>query len=322
MFMGYVTKSSTGSMYLFDAPPSSRTAFGSLLKEIAGSGQFYRVEELMETQRRRGIPLVCFTESVRSENLHHKGIGLLYQGEEFTPYGYERKLPCGSGFSDLLVGRPLFRAYCYLFAALGVLEIVEGEATALVRLEDDRMAPVSPYDHVTHIRVTPFGAWALGVSEQRPQEQKLVFEAITDKDLLLVTFRGKSLERKLFLEEIGQKLGDERYRISEASFIKGCSSPRDVQVRIERFRTLIDEHPSPRWEVFFTSVLERMTLFRESINCCVYDLSESRAARDLVASDPQLRELVLRVEGNRIAVHEADHQKFLKLLEKAGWKGL
>ena len=131
--------------------------------------------------------------------------------------------------------------------------------------------------------------------------------------------KGKSLERKLFLEQIGTPLGVERYRITEASFIKGCTSSAEVLKRIEKFKQLIDAQPSERWTQFFTSLQRRSTLFAHAEQVLLYTFPDDPEIRRMFATDPALRKLVIRAENNNVVVKKENQKAFQKLLMEHGY---
>jgi len=213
---------------------------------------------------------------------------------------------------------PLFKAYSYVMALLGIVDIIETKPVLAVQSNRKRI-PISPYDALSHIRVNPFGAWCLGVSINRPPRAELDFETITDDELLLVTFRGKSLERKLFLEQIGQQLGEERYRISETSFVHGCKDLTEIETRIERFKKLLNPTPSAHWLAFFKNIRNRAIIFTVPQPCIMFELPSDPILKQQLMNDSQLRKFMVRAEGNRIVVRFDDIKVFQKLLVQKGF---
>lgn len=302
--------------YSIDIEPSSRTGVLNVLSDLQAGESWYAVDDLFQSFLVRGF-------SLRFENRDVLQNGLSVRGQEVhLPHSdyltYEDK-----GFR--LVGvlrrplfeRPLFKAYLYLLASLGILDI--GETTPELRLtKNDKQVPVSPYEALSCVRLSAFGAWCLNLAKERPEPKKQVFETITDTELLLVTFKGKSLERKLFLEQIGTPLGVERYRVTEASFIKGCTSSAEVLKRIEKFKQLIDAKPSDRWTQFFASLQRRSTLFAHAEQVLLYTFPDDPEIRKMFA-DPALRKLVIRAENNNVVVKKENQKSFQKLLMEHGY---
>lgn len=236
----------------------------------------------------------------------------------YTPSPYDKGFRAQGTLKRMLFEKPLFKAYCYLFAVLGLVEIGEKPAP-LVLSKNGKMHPLTPYEGICSMKLTPFGAWCLDFTDERPQARKEEFETIADTNLLLVTFKGLSLERRLFLEQIGDAMGSERYKISEASFIRGCTDPSDIQTRIERFKSLIEPDPSERWLSFFSMVEKKATLFAYGQPVLLYTFPDDSAIRKMFALDPAFRKIIIRAEGNRIVIQEKDQALFRKLLAGQGY---
>lgn len=300
--------------------PLSRHTFRSVLLSIAEKPEWYDIESLVWSLEIRDFERSYWPRKIESSYVYCKAVEL--RTPEFTvSAGYYDRLSASGLARRFLVHFPLFRAYFYLMAVLGLVEISEREnPVKIVKTEKERA--VSDYDTVYAVRMTPFGRWCLGLDSVKPVNEKRIFEAIADRDLLLVTFRGKSLERRLYLEEIGEVVGDERYRVTAASFSHGCRTMGDIERRIESFIRLIEPEPSPKWQDFFTAVRKRSQFFAASESALIIDLGENgNDFRSILERDPKLASCVLRVEGNRIAVLSGKFDRFCKLIESYGYPG-
>ncbi len=300
-----------------EAPPS-RSSFADLLREIGSTGAWYSTEALYRYLIVHDKPFYFLSPYEEADGLRLRCTGLRVGSLRYELDPYEDGLFITGAVRSFALDLPLFKAYCYVAALLGIVEIAELDPELVVE-KKGKMIPLSPYDAVAAVRVSDFGAWCLGLSKEKPKAEKRVFEAIADRDLLLVTFRGASLERRLLLENIGTKLGEDRYRITEASFIRTCERVKDIEQRIESFRRLIEASPSPRWEAFFASVRARASLFSSPMPAFLYPLPKDGELAKAIVIDPLIRPLILRAEGGFLVVRAADHKKFTKALADSGW---
>jgi hypothetical protein len=229
-----------------------------------------------------------------------------------------------------LLTAPLLKAYCYLFAALGLLEISQA-APPLPRIQNEKKRPLSPYDSLRSFRVTKLGSWCLGLTEERPERPKAEYQAIADKELFLVTVQGTSLERTVYLDKIGRKLGGQtekgsraesgtdRWRVSPDSFISGCTDKSQIAERIDKFKALIDPAPAPHWLALFEKAVNRAGLFDRPLEgMLVYPLPSDRSLAEELLQDTELRSLIRRAEGGLLIVPERNRKKFLGLLNVHG----
>jgi hypothetical protein len=231
---------------------------------------------------------------------------------------YESFIPVDGPLRRYVVARPLFEGYVYLFAALGLLEIAEAEP-ALRLLRKGKTAPISAADCLSALRLTPLGRFCLGYCAERPERQTQFFEAIADSELLVVTFRGSSLERRLYLNLVATPLGEERWRFTEARFIEGCETPEKIDARIADFRRLIESEPSARWRAFFAGIKTRAAVLTALEAAVLLPLPADPEIRRIFTEHPRIRALVRRVEDGSVVVRADELPALCKLLASEGF---
>ncbi|MDR2575638.1 MAG: hypothetical protein LBC52_04255, partial [Treponema sp.] len=300
----------------FEGLPTSRETFHKILLEVANDGRRFDADKLAEhirvTAKKFG-----FTGSEFERTLRIKASLLEVDGTAYSCDYYEDFNVYGILRYPLFV-KPLFKAYCYIFAALGLLEITF-KTPPLALTKASKQMPISPYDSLKTIRITKLGLWCLGLSSEKPPLPRHEYQAIADKELLLVTVQGNSLERTVYLDRIGIKLGEDRWRVSPASFISGCESKKHIEDRIERFKKLIDPTPAPHWLELFDKALSRAGLFGHyRHDVLVYSLGENRKIAEELLRDPELKRIAFRAEGGMLIVPTRNQKKFLALLNEHG----
>jgi hypothetical protein len=300
----------------YEGLPTSRETFHKILLEVARDGRRFDADKLAEhikvTAKKFGFSGSEFEKTLRIKASLLEMDGIAYSCdyyEDFNVYGILRY--------PLLV-KPLLKAYCYIFAALGLLEITL-KTPPLALTKASKQMPISPYDSLKTIRVTKLGLWCLGLSSEKPPLPRHEYQAIADKELLLVTVQGNSLERTVYLDRIGIKLGEDRWRVSPASFISGCESKKHIEDRIERFKRLIDPAPAPHWLELFDKALSRAGLFGHyRHDMLVYSLGENRKIAEELLRNPELKRIAFRAEGGMLIVPTRNQKKFLALLNEHG----
>lgn len=300
-----------------DIPPS-RNLFYQVFYECAKNRTWYSVEDLYWSLYLRERTFSYTDYYTEMHGLRRRGDQLVLNDNQRIVAEYDRYVYVWGPQRNILLGLPLFRGYWYLMALLGLVEITETEPNKPLYI-DGQERNVSSYDCLSHIRVTPLGAYCLGLQKEYQIQNPRTYEAIADKELLLVTFRGHSLERKLFLQQIGIPLGMERYRISEDSFIRGCENPEDLQLRIKKFKTLIDSEPSERWERFFKDLNTRASLLSDQEGAFIFNLHSPPSVVQTLLVKAKVRGLCFRAEGNRLVVRSQDYKKFCKLVQEEGF---
>ena len=297
--------------------PFSRALFRDILLEIARDRGTFDAEKIADVIYRRLWNFVFWRYDHLEDKFKFKADTIEFSGLTFTRVNYDDFKPSGILMHCLLIA-PLFKAYCYLFAALGVLEITQ-QMPALGRIQNNKHRPISPYDSLKTLKITELGRWCLGLRPNPPERPKTEYQAIADRELLLVTVQGNSLERSIYLDKIGRKLGEDRWRISPDSFISGCVNIKEIEERINKFEKLIDPDPAPHWLVLFERALDRAGLFDAALgDVLVYPLPEDRDTTEELLRDKEFRSIAHLAEGRLLIIPKENLKKFLSLLRNHG----
>jgi hypothetical protein len=217
-----------------------------------------------------------------------------------------------------MVTKPLLRAYCFVFAALGCLELTLTEPPLNVTLNGEQ-SPISPYDSLCAVRLTEFGKWCLGLTDKNPDEGTQNYQITADPSLFYVTLRGESIDRRVFLDKIGTKIGDERWAINAASFLNGCTGKAAIAERVRKFHTLVAEAPAEHWETFFFRLRKNAGIVEEKTgDFLVYHFTPDKETRAALLADEEFRQVAYFAEGNLLLVPKSARQKFLSVLASRG----
>ena len=211
-------------------------------------------------------------------------------------------------------GNTFHKGLLYALASLGMVEL------ACTPQPKD---PVSPYAAIAYARLTQLGLYALGLTEKYEAakvEDKPLFE-VDDQRLIVRDLTNGDNPYLTILQEIAHYIGSGRYEVSAQTFLAACSTTDDVEVRIKNFRQFICAKPPAVWKSFFGTLLAHchpLTLSHEDFH--IYTLpDDDHELQRLMATDPQLRKLVIRAEGFRILVRDIDFTKFRSRLKALGY---
>jgi hypothetical protein len=312
----HISRGTEYSLRYGGALPDSRDIFRSVLVFCAKDGRSFDAEKTASFIYRSRQDFTFFPEGT-GKYIKYKADSINADGLVYSEKYYGELYPIGIMLYPLLIS-PLFKAYCYLFAALGVLEITQ-HIPPLSRSRGEKLLPISPYESLKTFKVTELGKWCLGLTEKRPARPKAEYQAIADKELFLVTVQGSSLERTVYLDKIGRKLGPDRWRISPDSFISGCVNKKQIEDRVSKFKDLIDPDPAPHWSALFEKALSRSGLFDAALdNLLVYRLPPEEAIAEELLRDAEFRSLVCRAEKGLLIVPGENRKKFFAVLNKHG----
>ncbi|MDR1096076.1 MAG: hypothetical protein LBL31_06780 [Spirochaetaceae bacterium] len=313
----YMKKRGPSSFETAQERPLTRQVFLNFLKSVENRNAAVTMDEMYSFVLARG--LFRFSDIDLSRCYRFKASAFTVDGVTYRS-DYAEIVPEQSLIFELIT-KPLFRAYCFLFCALGCLEIAVAEPsyTSYKAELHNKPISVSPYDGIQTFRLTAFGKWCLGFTEQMPEEEAEHFEISADPALLYITLRGQSRERQVFLDKIGEKIGQERWTVNAASFAGGCTKKAEITERVNKFHALVDEHPAEHWETFFAQIERNAGAVTEKTgNYLVYHIDMDKETRASLMSDAEFRRAARFAEDNYVLVPKSSRQKFLSILASRG----
>jgi hypothetical protein len=219
-----------------------------------------------------------------------------------------------------LVSEPLLKGFAFLLAAFGMAEIayLPPKQPSYHRRNKDFL---TPYDGLGFVRLTPLGEFVFGRRDTfEAAGGAPIRAAITlDETRLLATCRNADKLTELALARFMEEVAPGRYRMTPKSLLGGCIGRADIEERIRLFRRVVAAAPPAIWEEFFTRTLARIAPLQIEPDYIVLKFGGDDEIRRLLASDPILREITIKVEGLRIAVRRGDLKKLAKRLEQFGY---
>jgi hypothetical protein len=125
--------------------------------------------------------------------------------------------------------------------------------------------------------------------------------------------------RRLALDTVGKRMTSSSYLVDYESFLRGCSTPHDVENRITYFRSHILEKPPALWESFFQSVLARMEPLKEVNDMRIFKITPDQALIKHLTTDPVLKKHVIKAENYHVMVKAKAYVKVKKVLRELGY---
>lgn len=237
-------------------------------------------------------------------------------------YEFDR-MEMKNSYTDTLIGydnnvsmlsEPFVRGLLLLFAACGMVELACGD----VQTDGD-----SPYDCLRYVRVTPLGRWLLGRADSYDNtavaDEKPVFEL--DSEHLFIKSPGNDSVAETFMADYAERITPRLYRVSYESFLKGCSTPKDVEQKIDTFARYVCATPPPIWSSFFDDLRQRSHPFgAPSDKYTIMQVApDDRQLQRLLLTEPSVRCFVTKAEGYMVLIKTADMPKFAAALRKHGY---
>lgn len=220
-------------------------------------------------------------------------------------------------FKDQLVLWPLVRATIFLYAAWGLLDVVYEEPNCAVF----GGTTDSPYDGLRYFRLNALGAYVIGYTKDYVSNVKQPFtlELAADSLSVLLTDGDMDLASKA-IASFAKPVGPKRLQTNADLFLGNCTTANDLETKINLFRSIFTQQMPPNWEKFFKEISQKVNPLQELNQYTVFQLNpEDQALLQLIARDPDIKNLCIKAEGHRILVAESDKNRLKNLLRKHGY---
>ncbi len=234
-------------------------------------------------------------------------------------YGHGCTIGVSKTDTGQTISLPLMKALLFFFGSLNMVSLAYSEPRNERYLLSDK-SYLSIYDGLTYVRLTDFGAFVLDKEKSFSAGiEKQSAEIILDETRHLLSLLGEDPVKRLALESVGKRVTTSSYLVDYQSFLKDCSSPKDVQNRIDYFRTHISKNPPEIWETFFQSVLARMEPLKIVKDMYILKVNPDKDLIALLTTDPVLKKHVIKAENYHLMVGKKQYPTVKKRLAQFGF---
>lgn len=209
---------------------------------------------------------------------------------------------------------PFIKAYLSMLATIGVVELVYDDSTETMSH--------SYFDGMKYVRLTELGKYALDITmkyERKKGEVVQYFEL--DSNSLVITSLVDNNPYVNILDGLATRISANMFRVSSASFLADCEKKSDVEYNIELFRRYVCDKPSANWETFFATLLAQCTPLKgPGTKYSLLQLpAQNKELQRIFATDPDLREYILKAEKYIVLVETDKKDKVKTILKKYGY---
>ena len=218
---------------------------------------------------------------------------------------------------ERFIKMPMVYGSAFIFAAYGLLEICYEATPPNGRLGKDWF---SEYDNLKAVKLTPLGAYALGLSDvydapTATNTNKLVFE----ENSLMIRAEGNPDIAQIVLTNYAQKVAANRYQFSQSLFLKDCKKSKDIINKITLFKQTIGQTLPPFWENYLAQLVANSKRIADVNNAIVYQLKpEDKELHRLLVNDDALKKMVIKAEQFKIIVATNQIAAFRNRLKEFG----
>lgn len=213
---------------------------------------------------------------------------------------------------------PFIKSILFILSAFGVLEIyydLPSENNALYL----KHGYLSKFDGLKAIKFTKLGKYIFDREEKYDFKEEEEGQAILEDDRLIITIIGDSPVKVLFLESIGIRIAENKFKITQESFLKKVSSKKVLLEKIDEFKKKIEHNLNDLWKIFFKELLKKMEYVQLVPDYRVLKLEQDKNLINIITKDRRLSNVILKAENFHILIKEQDIEKLAEILKENGY---
>lgn len=231
-------------------------------------------------------------------------------------YGKEKKSIKKANLKSF-IEEPILKGNIMLWSCYGLLDIAYDD----IDTTELGKTYFSVYDGIKAVKLTNLGAYILGKTSQyeAPKVQK-TYDLTLSSENLIILVEGETNMTDNLLGTYADKVGSNRYAVSNETFLKNINSKKELKIKIDIFKQIINTELPPNWKTFF-SVLDKkihpLTLIEEVL---VFKIpSDDPELIKLLIQNPAIKKLLIKAEDYQIIVSKKDYPMLKTKLKTFGY---
>ncbi len=215
---------------------------------------------------------------------------------------------------------PVIRAFFFFMASLGIVKIAyDFPKNSLFTMITEQF--LTPYDGLRAVSLTDIGAFIIDIDRSyTPKKVRKPLASVNlAEDRLILTISGDDPILQFTIEEMMEKITNNRYRMTFNSFFSHCKTAKDVEHKIKLFKKDISSSLPLVWKEFFKEVKKRIDPIKAQKDMTVFQLSDNPLLFELMTNNPKILSLIYKIEGKMIAVKSSDIRPLIAELKKYGF---
>ncbi len=232
---------------------------------------------------------------------------------------YERTKILNYEKYQMYVVIPFIKSVLFILGVLGVFEIYYDYPSINNSLYL-KNGYLSKFDGIKYIKFTELGRYCFDrIEEYDFKNAKEDGEAILDEDRLIVTILGDAPVKTMFLERVAQKIATNKYKFTRENFLRGISSSKEIEDRINEFYSKINSEPSGLWKDFFEDLIEKSSAIKADNQFVVLKLKNDKELIKTITKDERFKPLMLKGEDFHLLVRSENVTEVVSLFKEHGY---
>lgn len=232
---------------------------------------------------------------------------------------YERTKILNYEKYQMYVVIPFIKSVLFILGVLGVFEIYYDYPSINNSLYL-KNGYLSKFDGIKYVKFTELGRYCFDrVDEYDFKNAKEDGEVLLDEDRLIATVMGDTPVKTMFLERVAQRIATNKYKFSRENFLRGVSSSKEIEERINEFYNKITPEPNQLWKEFFNDILEKSSVIKAESQFVVLKLKNDKELIKTITKDERFKPLMLKGEDFHLLVRSENISEVISLFKEHGY---
>lgn len=232
---------------------------------------------------------------------------------------YERTKILNYEKYQMYVVIPFIKSVLFILGVLGVFEIYYDYPSINNSLYL-KNGYLSKFDGIKYVKFTELGRYCFDrVDEYDFKNAKEDGEVLLDEDRLIATVMGDTPVKTMFLERVAQRIATNKYKFSRENFLRGVSSSKEIEERINEFYNKITPEPNQLWKEFFNDILEKSSVIKAESQFVVLKLKNDKELIKTITKDERFKPLMLKGEDFHLLVRSENISEVISLFKEYGY---
>lgn len=232
---------------------------------------------------------------------------------------YERTKILNYEKYQMYVVIPFIKSVLFILGVLGIFEVYYDYPSINNSLYL-KNGYLSKFDGIKYIKFTELGRYCFDrVEEYDFKNAKEDGEVILDEDILIATIMGDAPVKTMFLERVAQRIANNKYKFTRENFLRGVSSSREIEDRINEFYSKITPEPTSLWREFFDDLLEKSSAIKADNQYVVLKLKNDKELIKTITKDERFKPLMLKGEDFHLLIKSENVTEVVSLFKEHGY---
>jgi len=215
------------------------------------------------------------------------------------------------------IEEPILKGNIMLWSCYGLLDIAYDD------IDTTQLGKTyfSVYDGIKALKLTNLGAYILGkTSQYEAPIIKKSYDLTLSSENLIIKVDGETTITDNLLGTFADKIGSNRYTISNETFLKNINSKKELKIKIDTFKQIISTDLPANWKTFFSILEKKIHPLTPIEEVLVFKIpNDDPELIKLLIQNPIIKKLLIKAEDYQIIVTKKDYPTLKTKLKAFGY---